>query len=168
MKKEEAIGQWVDLSILEPWKDNPRHNQSAIEEVAKSIKRFGFASPIIARTADNMIIAGHTRFEAAKLLGLKKVPVRFMDLDINDAQLLALADNKIGEIADWKEEQLKEILGAYNPEELTGLGWTDNELQNLLAEEQIVFEPPSSEELDLDDFQEFNHQCPRCNFEWND
>ena len=131
----EAIGEWVKISALEPWKDNPRQNKSAIDEVAKSIKRFGFASPIIARTADKMIIAGHTRYEAAKKLGLKKVPVRFMDLDLNDAQLLALADNKIGEIADWDASKLKDVIVSLQEQDLSGLGWSDDELTALLAEQ---------------------------------
>ena len=134
----ESIGEWVDISALEPWKDNPRQNQSAIDEVAKSIKRFGFASPIIARAADKMIIAGHTRFEAAKKLGLKSVPVRFMDLDLNDAQLLALADNKIGEIADWDEDKLKDILASLDDQDLSGLGWSDEELDALIDQDDPV------------------------------
>lgn len=134
----ESIGEWVDISALEPWKDNPRQNQSAIDEVAKSIKRFGFASPIIARAADKMIIAGHTRFEAAKKIGLKSVPVRFMDLDLNDAQLLALADNKIGEIADWDEDKLKDILASLDDQDLSGLGWSDEELDALIDQDDPV------------------------------
>lgn len=131
----ESIGQWVDISTLEPWKDNPRQNLSAIDEVAKSIKRFGFASPIVARTADKMIIAGHTRFAAAQKLGLKKVPVRFMDLDLNDAQLLALADNKIGEIADWDASKLKEVITSLQDQDLNGLGWSDDELAAFFSEQ---------------------------------
>lgn len=128
----DKIGEWVEIKDLNPWKDNPRINQTAIDEVAKSIKRFGFASPIIARKADNMIIAGHTRFEAAKKLGLKSVPVRFMDLDVDEAQLLALADNKIGEIADWDDDKLSEILSAFDAQDLQGLGWSDEELAGLI------------------------------------
>ena len=135
---EETIGEWTKIEDLNPWKDNPRINQSAIDEVAKSIKRFGFASPIIARSEDLMIIAGHTRFEAAKKLGLQKVPVRLMNLDIGEAQLLALADNKIGEIADWDEEKLKAILSDLKDEDLAGLGWSDEELADL-----IDYEPQS-------------------------
>jgi len=134
----ESIGEWVDISTLNAWKDNPRQNKSAIDEVAKSIKRFGFASPIIARAADNMIIAGHTRFEAAKKIGLKSVPVRFMDLDLNDAQLLALADNKIGEIADWDQDKLKEVLSSLEDQDLSGLGWSDEELDALIDQDDPV------------------------------
>ena len=128
----ESIGEWVEIDDLHPWKENPRQNSEAISEVAKSIKRFGFASPIIARKADNMIIAGHTRFEAAKEIGLKKVPVRFMDLDLNDAQLLALADNKLGEIALWDDSKLKDILMNLEDQSLDGLGWSNDELEILL------------------------------------
>tara|TARA_Y100001938_G_C8044516_1_gene408079 strand:- start:190 stop:1395 length:1206 start_codon:yes stop_codon:yes gene_type:complete len=146
---EETIGEWTKIEDLNPWKDNPRINQSAIDEVAKSIKRFGFASPIIARSEDLMIIAGHTRFEAAKKLGLQKVPVRLMNLDIGEAQLLALADNKIGEIADWDEEKLKAILSDLKDEDLAGLGWSDEELADL-----IDYEPQSELHGDPDEVPE--------------
>lgn len=147
----ESIGQWIDISTLEPWKDNPRQNKSAIDEVAKSIKRFGFASPIVARTADKMIIAGHTRYAAAIQLGLKKVPVRFMDLDLNDAQLLALADNKIGEIADWDASKLKEVITSLQDQDLNGLGWSDDELSAFFAEQtdyDDIFDEDSIEEIE--------------------
>ncbi|MEC7552092.1 MAG: DNA methyltransferase, partial [Pseudomonadota bacterium] len=73
------------------------------------IKRFGFGAPIIARKEDGEIIAGHTRLEAAKHLRLKEVPVRYLDLDPVDAHLLALADNKLGEVAEWDDLKLKDI-----------------------------------------------------------
>ena len=50
--EKEAAAVYVDPSGLTPWNKNPRHNEAAIDEVAKSIERFGFASPIVARTAD--------------------------------------------------------------------------------------------------------------------
>ncbi len=136
--QSESIGVYVPVSELVPWDQNPRLNESAVQEVAKSIKRFGFASPIIARTADNMVIAGHTRLLAAKKIGLKSVPVRFMDLDLNDAQLLALADNKIGEIADWEETKLKDILASLDDQDLSGLGWSDDELDALIDHHEPV------------------------------
>ncbi len=106
----EAAATWEPIDSLVPWESNPRDNSAAVSEVAKSIERFGFASPIICRSADRMIIAGHTRARAAKRLGIDKVPVRFLDLDPADAKLLALADNKLGEIADWDDESLAQVL----------------------------------------------------------
>ena len=129
----EKAAVWEDINVLVPWSDNPRHNQSAIQSVADSIKRFGFASPIIAREADKMIIAGHTRLAAAKSLGLDRVPVRYLDLDPADAKMLALADNKIGEIADWDEAALEKIIDelSLSADDMADLGWSTSELDDL-------------------------------------
>jgi site-specific DNA-methyltransferase (adenine-specific) len=134
--KNESAAIWESIDKLHKWKDNPRKNKAAIKHVAESISRFGFASPIIARAADKMIIAGHTRYEAAKELGLDKVPVRYLDLDPADSKLLALADNKTAEIADWDTEKLEQVMQEILDEGLTleGLGWTDDELQDIVQE----------------------------------
>ena len=146
----ESIGSYIDIKELVEWQNNPRHNGAAVEEVAKSIKRFGFASPIIARKEDNMVIAGHTRLAAARSLGLDKVPVRFVDLDPTEAQLLALADNKIGEIADWDNDLLSEILTDLQEHDLTGIGFSDTELDELIS--SVEYEPVDNViEGDLED-----------------
>lgn len=139
VKMPESIGSYIDIKELVEWENNPRHNGAAVQEVAKSIKRFGFASPIIARKEDNMVIAGHTRLAAARSLGLDKVPVRFVDLDPTEAQLLALADNKIGEIADWDNDLLSEILTDLQEHDLTGIGFSDTELDELIS--SVEYEP---------------------------
>lgn len=134
MASNESVGEWVDISVLIENPRNPRVNDKAVESVAKSIKRFGFSSPIIARRANNMIIAGHTRYKASIKLGLSTVPVRYLDLDPADADLLMIADNKIGEKADWNNDLLSEILTEINGYglELDALGFTDEELSNLI------------------------------------
>jgi len=113
-KKSESIGEYVDIDSLVEWENNPRINSAAISKVARSIERFGFASPVIAREEDKMVIAGHTRIAAARSLGLKTVPVRFMKLNKTEAELLAIADNKLGEIADWDNEILSDLLSDIN------------------------------------------------------
>lgn len=146
----ESIGTYTPIEDLKEWDNNPRNNDHAVDEVAKSIKRFGFASPIIARKEDNMVIAGHTRLAAARSLGLDTVPVRFVDLDPTEAQLLALADNKIGEIAEWDQDLLSEVLTDLKDEDLSGLGFSDAELEELIEEAQ--FEPLDNViEEDLED-----------------
>jgi ParB-like chromosome segregation protein Spo0J len=139
-----AEAEWVDINAIKPWDKNPRKNAAAIKEVAGSIKRFGFSSPIIVRRADNVIIAGHTRWAAAQSLGLDKVLVRFMDLDPAQAKALALADNKLGELAEWDAPMLAEILRGLNDEDvaLEGLGFDAQELETMLQE---------MPDIDLDD-----------------
>ena len=135
-KKElEVAAVWVDLNMLTEWADNPRKNQP-VEEVARSIERFGFAAPIIARN-NGEIVAGHTRFKAARdILKLDRVPVRYMDLDPADARLLALADNKIAELALWDDEKLFDVIKKLREEQqdLSGLGWSDDEIQGFVDE----------------------------------
>ena len=61
-KVEEVAAVWCDIKSLKPWDRNPRRNDKAIAKVAASMKRFGWGAPILARTADREIIAGHTAF----------------------------------------------------------------------------------------------------------
>lgn len=146
-QKPEAAAVWMPIGDLTPWADNPRDNAAAVPEVAKSITRFGFASPIIARPIEGgfEIIAGHTRHQAALSLGLDRVPVRVMDLDPTDAKLLALADNKVGEIATWSDG-LGDLLKSLEADgiDLDGLGFGDDELTELLA--PLPIEPDGTED----------------------
>lgn len=90
-----------NLSDITPYENNPRNNDEAVEPVMNSIKQFGFKVPIVI-DKDNIIVAGHTRYKAAKKMGLKKVPCIVAD-DLTDEQVKAfrLADNKVSEIATW-------------------------------------------------------------------
>lgn len=131
-KKKESIGEYVDIDSLVEWEHNPRINTEAVSKVARSIERFGFASPVIAREEDSMVIAGHTRIAAARSLGLSTIPVRYMKLSRTEAELLAIADNKLGEISDWDEDMLKEILDALPENDLDDIGFSQDELEILL------------------------------------
>lgn len=134
-KSTEPAAEWVPIGSLRPWADNPRKNDGApVKKVAESIKRFGFASPIIARRENGEIIAGHTRWKAAQELGLDRVPVRYMDLDPADAKLLAIADNRVAEEAEWDEKILKKLLTDMNSSgvDLEVLGFDESELLDLL------------------------------------
>lgn len=104
----------IELKNIKQYEKNPRKNDEAVGPVAESIKEFGFKVPIII-DKNNVIIAGHTRYKAAKQLKLKEVPCIVAD-DLTEEQIKAfrLADNKVGEIAEWDynilELELDEIL----------------------------------------------------------
>lgn len=93
--------EYVDIDSIKPYENNPRHNEEAIPYVMNSIKEFGFKNPIII-DKNNVIIAGHTRLESAKRLGMKEVPIIHAD-DLTEEQVKAfrLADNKVSEKAEW-------------------------------------------------------------------
>ena len=129
----EPAAVWIPVAELKAWQANPRKNDHAVPEVAASIRRFGFASPIIARPCGE-VIAGHTRLKAALELRMHAVPVRFLDLSDQEAHALALADNKIGEISRWDRDGLGSVLTdlATDGVDLDGIGWSDDEINRLL------------------------------------
>jgi DNA modification methylase len=108
----------IEIGRVIPYARNPRRNENAIAKVAASIKEYGFRQPIVV-DEEMVIIAGHTRLQAAQSLELKKVPVHIAD-GLTQAQIKAyrLADNRTHEDAEWDEELLAIELG-----ELDGLGF---------------------------------------------
>lgn len=132
--KTDKKAQLISIKKLKPWEKNPRRNKHAVEKIAASIKRFGFSSPIIVRSQDLRIIAGHTRFMAAQLLEMDFVPCRLIELDEKDADALALADNRLSELATWNDELLSDVLQDLEDAldfDLGELGFTDAELDML-------------------------------------
>lgn len=98
----------MDIDALQMYENNPRNiGQSAVDAVARSIEDFGFQQPIVV-DQDKVIIVGHTRFLAAKQLGLKEVPVVVAsNLSKAKADAYRLADNKTGELAGWEFQKLE-------------------------------------------------------------
>lgn len=96
--------QEIKLKDIKPYGKNPRKNDDAVPYVAESIKQFGFKVPIVI-DKNNVIVAGHTRYKAAKKLGFKSVPCIIAD-DLTDEQIKAfrLADNKVSEKAELIRE----------------------------------------------------------------
>ena len=114
------------IDELIPYVNNARKNDNAIDAVASSIKNYGFKQPIVV-DGQGEVIAGHTRLKAAKKLGLKEVPVIVAN-DLTPAQVKAyrIADNRVGELAEWDMELLQ--LELDDIEEFTG--FEDLELGN--------------------------------------
>ena len=96
--------QEIEVAKIKPYNNNPRRNQP-VELVAKSIKEFGFNSPIIV-DKDNVVIAGHTRLKAAVKLKLKKVPCIVADLSPEKASELAEWDNFLLDVEIKEIEEL--------------------------------------------------------------
>ncbi|MCK1397086.1 site-specific DNA-methyltransferase [Bradyrhizobium sp. 4] len=92
---------------LKPYTNNARtHSPKQIKQIARSIERFGFNNPVLIDD-DDLIIAGHGRVEAAKLLKLKTVPcVRLSHLSEQDKRAYILADNRLAEKSGWDNEVL--------------------------------------------------------------
>ena len=102
----------LPVSEVRPYEKNPRKNAEAVKYVKASIEKFGFKQPIII-DSNRVIVCGHTRLLAAKSLGMSEVPCIMAD-DLTDDQIRAfrLADNKVGEFAEWDMDMLGDELDA--------------------------------------------------------
>ncbi len=98
----------VSIDTLKPYKNNARkHSDKQIQQIANSISNFGFNVPIVT-DANNEIITGHGRYEAAKKRGLKEVPViRAEHLTEAEIKAYRIADNKIAQNSSWDDNLLK-------------------------------------------------------------
>ena len=95
-----------DIDSITPYKNNPRKNDEAAEELAEDIKKYDFNQPITI-DADSIIVSGHTRYKAAKALGIKEVPtITLSHLTPRQIREYRIRDNKVGERADWDYEIL--------------------------------------------------------------
>lgn len=143
----------LPVSEVRPYEKNPRKNADAVKYVRASIEKFGFKQPIIV-DSNRVIIAGHTRLEAAKSLGMAEVPCIVAD-DLTDAQVkaLRLADNKVAEFSEWEMNLLGEELGELaeiSDIDMGDFGFDLSDLDNIGmdAEEKEVVEDEVPEEVE--------------------
>ena len=95
----------VPIDDLHPDPKNPRKiSAEELDRLTRSLREFGFLQPVIARHDDHIVVGGHQRLVAARRIGLKTVPVIFVDLSPEQSHLLNLALNKIS--GDWDDQLL--------------------------------------------------------------
>ena len=131
-----------NIAEITPYENNPRLNDGAVESVAESLRQFGFRQPIVV-DEDGIIVCGHTRFKAAQMLELKRVPVHVAtDLTPEQIRAYRIADNKTGELATWDMELLPIEIAELQKAGIDWslLGFDDDDLARLMAGEEGVAE----------------------------
>ncbi len=131
--------EMIPINDITEYATNPRCNEAAVGAVAESIKTFGFKVPIII-DRENVIVAGHTRVQAARRLGMTEVPaIRADDLTPVQVRAFRLADNKLHELSTWDMELLPlEIRGLQEMDfDLQVLGFDVDELGAILAPPEV-------------------------------
>jgi hypothetical protein len=157
-----------DLEALTPDPDNPRVNSGAIAQVAESIRLFGFRVPLVVN-ADGKIIAGHTRYRAAIMLGMEKVPcVLADDLTTEQQDAFAVAENRTSDFAFFDVEKLStfvtgippELLAAFDIDAVLLTGASSDD-----PEELSVKDPEKRNGLDLAPFERYQYVMILCRTE---
>ena len=125
--------EYIDINDITPYPYNPRDNEKAIPAVAESIRSFGFLVPCVVDD-NNILVAGHTRTEAAKLLGMADVPcIRASGLTQEQINAFRLIDNKVAENAQWDFDLLAGEVSKLSDMGLdwTKFGWNQEEIDCL-------------------------------------
>lgn len=144
------------VSEIKPYEKNPRKNDDAVKYVAESIKQFGFKVPVVI-DKNGVIVAGHTRWKAAKELKLETLPCVVAD-DLTEEQIKAfrLVDNKVSEKAGWDFALLEEELDDLFDFDMEVFGFFEHEDVNI----SDFFEDAEHKEKEPKKI-----QCPHCG-EW--
>lgn len=129
-----------ELAKVDALKENPKnpnkHPDSQIELLAKNIKYLGWRHPITVSKRSGFIVAGHGRLMAAKKLGLKIVPVDYQDFNSDADEIAVLvADNRLAELSETSEDDLKKILSELDGEIDIGLtGFSEVDVEQLMRD----------------------------------
>tara|TARA_Y100000114_G_scaffold24822_1_gene20553 strand:+ start:6733 stop:7359 length:627 start_codon:yes stop_codon:yes gene_type:complete len=141
----------MKVEDLQEYPNNPRNNKESIEKVAMSIKEVGWRVPIIV-DEDMVILAGHTRLKAAKLLGFEQVPVHKAE-GLSEAQKTAfrIMDNKSQDFSEWDNELLAEEFGKLADQnyDLDQTGFSFEEIEKMTSD-MIEFTEPEEIVTDID------------------
>jgi ParB-like chromosome segregation protein Spo0J len=152
---------YLKTADLLPYAGNSRtHSDEQVNQIAASIKEFGFAAPVC--VAEGTILAGHGRVQAARKLGMEEIPtVDLSHLTPAQRRQYVVADNKLALNAGWDEDVLAAEI-ALMKEEGSGLdvlGFTAEELAEI--ETEVDF--PAGTQDDQGKLDEKTPiECPHC------
>ena len=154
----------IPIDHLVPYAKNPRKIQKAIPLVAESIKSFGFNVPItINNMIDKIIVSGHTRYEAARKLGMENVPyIELNHLSDMDIRKYRLADNRVSDESEWDKNLLRnelaelELNSKLDAEWFKNIGFSQEEIAQALAGTMKEQEEAKQKTL----------ECPKCGHAW--
>ena len=152
------------LGEVRPYEKNPRRNDDAVQYVAESIRQFGFKVPLVI-DHEGVIVAGHTRWKAAKKLGLKTVPCIIAD-DLTEEQVKAfrLADNKVSEKAEWDFDLLAGELDELIDFDMSVFGFEEvtTEAETEVVEDDFEAELPEEPKAKLGDIYQLGRHRLMC------
>ncbi len=153
----------VALDRLRPDPANPRRiSEDELDALERSLRQFGFVSPVLARREDRTVIGGHQRLVAARRLGLTTVPVIWLDVSVEQARLLGLALNKIS--GSWDDALLARLLAdlqATPDLDLSLSGFGEDEITDLLRSLEVREKRERPEAFDLEEALEEARRAPR-------
>lgn len=156
----------IETLSLDP--ENARiHPERNLDEIRKSLQRFGQRLPIVVQAAGMIVRAGNGRLTVARELGWTHIAAVVCDDDAGVAKAFALMDNRSAELAEWNQEQLTLLISSlsYDSKLLDVTGFNSDELKQLLDPPTPEHPPEEFREVDMN--VETQYSCPKCSYKWS-
>lgn len=136
----EAAAQIVSASLIE-LRPNPRnpnkHSEDQINRLMASLRRDGQTRPVLARKANNMLIAGHGVHTSARRLGWERIQVIFLDVDQPTADRIMLADDRLGTLSELDHRRVADLMKEISEGDWLATGYTVEEASKLFDSSEI-------------------------------
>ncbi len=160
---------YMPVTALKPYEKNTRkHEKKDVDNIARSIERFGMNDPVGIWSDKNIVVEGHGRLLACKQLGMTEVPcVRLDHLTDEQRREYAIAHNATAELSEWDLDVLPDELAELNLDEFDfDFGIDDEEEETVTSQHK---ESDGAVEYGTEDFsdEKFECECPRCGFKFN-
>jgi hypothetical protein len=123
----------VPVDRLSAHPENPRRGN--VDAIVASIEANGFYGAVVAQRSTGYVLVGNHRWQAAQRVGMKTVPVVWVDVDEDRARRILLVDNRSNDIAGWDDDALAALLDelAITGDALAGTGFGADELLDIAA-----------------------------------
>lgn len=151
----------IKATLIKPYWNNPRIHTESLAEIIKSIRDFGFNQPIIV-DKKNVIVAGHGRYEASKMIGMETIPVIFIDLPEKKAREYRIADNKTAEESTWNYDKLLAEISLIGDKE-----FQEDYFPEIKDEGSVEYEEIDISVMDQEEEDENAIMCPFCDHIFN-
>ena len=154
----------IPIDHLVPYAKNPRKITKAVPLVAESIKSFGFNVPItINNMIDKIIVSGHTRYEAAKKLGMENVPyIELNHLSDMDIRKYRLADNRVSDESEWDKNLLRNELAELELNSKLDAEW----FKNIGFSQEEIAQALAGTMKEQEEAKQKTFECPKCGHAW--
>lgn len=141
------------------------HPERNLDEIRKSLQRFGQRLPIVVQRAGMIVRAGNGRLTVARELGWTHIAAVICEDETATARAFGLMDNRSAELAEWDQQQLAVLLKEIQIDAslLDVTGFSSLEIQSILEETPI---PTGNAPIDEKKLGQTSHECPSCGFKW--
>jgi hypothetical protein len=148
--------EWVDVGELTLFPGNAR--KGVVDKIVVSIEQNGFFDPLTVQRSTGRIITGNHSYKAALDVGMRHVPVVYLDVDDDRAVAMNLVHNKLSDDATYDVDLL--IAQLTSVDDLLPTGWSEEELAQLLGDDE-------EEEVDEPEKKIQTVECPNCSHQFD-